>query len=522
MHRPQAIPWLAYQASRCYTTSSPCYCVKQSVRVRFAPSPTGMMHLGGLRTALYNYIYAKSFGGKFILRIEDTDQGRLVEGAVDNIEQTITWAGMPPDEGPSVGGSYGPYVQSKRLHIYNENINILLQNGTAYRCFCSPQRLNLLRKEALRHRQVPRYDNRCRSLSEDQVQRKMNAGEMYVVRFKLNEEVEYFEDLVYGRTKHETHTIEGDPVLLKSDKFPTYHFANVVDDHLMNITHVLRGMEWLTSTSKHLLIYKAFEWTPPTFAHLPLLMNKDGSKLSKRQGDIFVEKFKDSGFLPEALLNFITSCGSGYQDNKSIKDLNELIKQFSIDKVTTHSATLDMEQLLRINRGHICQKLIDDKEQHNLIKELKAVIHKKLGNRISTSQVLNLNEDYLLKVLQFRKDHISKLEDLVADEYMWIQPNLSLHHFTNVSREAEKIISMVEADFQCCDKELFREDELAKRLKSISQRIANLKPGEFWKTLRFALSGITDGPSLKEMFTILGKEESLRRLQAAAALFKDS
>ncbi|XP_071950131.1 nondiscriminating glutamyl-tRNA synthetase EARS2, mitochondrial-like [Antedon mediterranea] len=503
---------------RCYATSTNLCTHQTPVRVRFAPSPTGMMHLGGLRTALYNYIYAKSCGGKFILRIEDTDQARLMEGAEENIKQILTWTGLLPDEGPSIGGSYGPYTQSQRLEIYDEKINILLKNGSAYRCFCTPQRLNLLRKEALKNRQVPRYDNRCNALTADQIKQKMEAGETYVVRFKLPEDVESFNDLVYGKTRHEIHTVEGDPVLIKSDKYPTYHFANVVDDHMMKITHVLRGMEWLTSTPKHLLLYKAFNWTPPTYAHLPLVMNKDGSKLSKRQGDIFVEKFKDSGYLPEALLNFITFCGSGYEDNKSIKDLNELVQQFCIDKVSTHSATLDMEQLDRINRSHICRNLTDDRQKHKLTTELAFAIQNKLGKRLSTHQHLNVNHDFVLKVLQLRKNHINKLQDLLEYEYLWIEPELSQDHFNNTSEITDEILSLVIKELESC--EVFEQDELHQLLTSVASQIHNVKSGVFWKTLRLALSGKKEGPSVKEMLAILGKEESIKRLETAFNLLK--
>ncbi|MXQ89992.1 hypothetical protein E5288_WYG014020 [Bos mutus] len=326
-----------------------------AVRVRFAPSPTGFLHLGGLRTALYNYIFAKKHQGSFILRLEDTDQTRLVPGAAENIEDMLEWAGVPPDESPRRGGPAGPYLQSQRLALYAQAAEALLKSGAAYPCFCSPQRLELLKKEALRNRQTPRYDNRCRSLSQAQVAQKLATDPKPAIRFRLEGEAPAFQDLVYGWNRHEVASVEGDPVILKSDGFPTYHLASVVDDHHMGISHVLRGSEWLVSTSKHLLLYQALGWQAPQFAHLPLLLNRDGSKLSKRQGDIFLEHFAATGFLPDALLDIITNCGSGFAENQMGRTLPELITQFDLSRVTCHSALLDLEKLPEFNRGFIAK-----------------------------------------------------------------------------------------------------------------------------------------------------------------------
>ncbi|NXS14072.1 SYEM protein, partial [Neodrepanis coruscans] len=314
------------------------------------PTITGFLHLGGLRTALYNYIFAKKHRGTFILRVEDTDQNRVVPGAAEGIEDMLDWAGIPPDESPRRGGPCGPYLQSLRLELYRGACAALLDSGAAYRCFCSPQRLELLRREALRSQQTPRYDNRCRHLSAADVAQKVSQGLDHVVRFQLQKGVEPFQDLVYGWNRHEVAEVEGDPVILKGDGFPTYHLANVVDDHYMGVTHVLRGAEWLTSTSKHLLLYRAFGWEPPQFGHLPLLLNKDGGKLSKRQGDIFLERFARDGFLPEALLDIVTNCGSGFAEKQMGRTLEELISQFDIGRITTHYALLDLEMLPEFNR----------------------------------------------------------------------------------------------------------------------------------------------------------------------------
>ncbi|XP_073697769.1 nondiscriminating glutamyl-tRNA synthetase EARS2, mitochondrial [Garra rufa] len=288
-------------------------CTKQPApRVRFAPSPTGFLHLGGLRTALYNYLFAKQRGGVFILRLEDTDRTRLVPGAADAIEDMLEWAGIPPDESSRRGGDYGPYVQSERLPLYSQAASSLLRTGHAYYCFCSNQRLDLLKREAQRSGHVPRYDNRCRRLRPEQVRQKLAEGVPHAVRFKLDAGAEPFRDQIFGWTRHDVAAVEGDPVILKADGFPTYHLANVVDDHHMRVSHVLRGSEWLISTVKHLQLFRALSWTPPAYAHLPLLLNRDGSKLSKRQGDIFIQRFRERGVLPEALLDIVTHAGSGF------------------------------------------------------------------------------------------------------------------------------------------------------------------------------------------------------------------
>ncbi|VEN35935.1 unnamed protein product [Callosobruchus maculatus] len=292
-----------------------------SVRVRFAPSPTGYLHLGGLRTALYNFLFAKKYNGKFILRIEDTDQTRIVKGATDQIIKDLEWAGIEVDEGPSMGGSHGPYRQAQRLEIYRNQVEVLLKNGSAYHCFCTDKRLQLLRKEAVRAQEIPKYDNKCRHLSSEDVMTRLKRGDPSCIRFKISDQEESFDDLVYGQISYNISLNEGDPVIVKSDGYPTYHFANIVDDHFMNVSHVLRGVEWQISTTKHLLLYRAFNWNPPKFAHLPLLMNADGTKLSKRQGDVKISYYRENGIFPLALLNFIVHSGGGFS-----KDLQRHVK----------------------------------------------------------------------------------------------------------------------------------------------------------------------------------------------------
>ncbi|XP_036392803.1 probable glutamate--tRNA ligase, mitochondrial isoform X1 [Megalops cyprinoides] len=483
-----------------------------NVRVRFAPSPTGFLHLGGLRTALYNFIFAKKHGGTFILRMEDTDQSRLVPGAADGIEDMLEWAGIPPDESPRTGGDFGPYQQSQRLHMYSQAAQILVDKGAAYHCFCSPQRLELLKKEALRSRQTPRYDNRCRHLRPDQVAEKLGQGQPHVIRFRLQEGVAPFEDMVFGWNRHEVAAVEGDPVIMKADGFPTYHLANVVDDHHMQISHVLRGTEWLISTSKHLLMYRAFGWTPPTFGHLPLLLNKDGSKLSKRQGDIFIEHFAKAGSLPEALLDIITNCGSGFTNNRAGRNLDELISEFEASRITTHSALLDLEKLPEFNRIHLMQRINDEEKCGSLVKDLQGLIEETYGSHIQESDVLH--SEYIKCVLHLRKGHIHRLQDLVtpAYSYLWVRPSVPRGQLEGVSSEADTIITLVLELIQRHSKE-FTTESLNVELKGLAKKMKSTKYSGIMKFLRLALSGQQQGPSVAEMMVSLGPHEICHRLQ---------
>ena len=303
------------------------------IRTRFAPSPTGFLHVGGLRTALYCYLFAKKNNGKFILRIEDTDQSRKVDGAMENLIDTLKWAGINFDEGPTVGGDFGPYIQSERLNIYHEHAQKLVDEDKAYFCFCSPERLDEVRKKQIELKIPPQYDRLCRELPKEIIEQKKSNGEKFVVRMKVPLIGETtFVDLIRGNVTIANKVLD-DQVLLKSDGFPTYHLAVVVDDHFMKISHVIRGEEWLPSTPKHILLYKYFGWELPHFAHLPLLLNPDKSKLSKRQGDVAVEDYKAKGYLKEAIVNFISLLGWNPGDNREIFSLEELKMNFHLNEL---------------------------------------------------------------------------------------------------------------------------------------------------------------------------------------------
>nr|XP_023014133.1 probable glutamate--tRNA ligase, mitochondrial [Leptinotarsa decemlineata] len=483
------------------------------VRVRFAPSPTGYLHLGGLRTALYNFLFAKKHNGKVILRIEDTDQTRLVAGATEQLQRDLEWSGIHIDEGPSQGGLAGPYLQSQRLNIYREQVQVLLENGSAYHCFCTERRLQLLRREALKKQEIPKYDNRCRHLSTEEVERRLEKGEMSCIRFKISEKEESFDDLIYGKIAYNISLNEGDPVIMKTDGFPTYHFANVVDDQLMKISHVLRGVEWQISTTKHLLLYRAFGWRPPSFGHLPLLMNSDGSKLSKRQGDIKISHYRESNIFPLALINFIVHSGGGFTKDleRNIKPkcytIDELASQFDIFRINSHSGKLMNERLLEFNRLELRRKLQNEKELHNMVQQVKTLLKTTFAQRVEDGS-LKFDDDHIRNVLLWSSERISKLSDLVSEDlaFIWVVP--SNHHI--VSKEVDTIKSLKTM------LEGIKEQGDTKDLNAILKTFSHehgIKFAALMKMLRHILSGLKEGPSVAEMMVILGKKNTLERLE---------
>ncbi|TXT05007.1 hypothetical protein VHUM_03827 [Vanrija humicola] len=360
---PKPSAW-SLACSRCYSTAATPES-SAAARLRFAPSPTGSLHLGGLRTALFNHLLARKLGGKWLLRIEDTDQSRLVPGSADNLIKSLEWAGLDYDEGCLQCGHAD--WQSERLDLYRHHAHELIDSGNAYECFCTPDDLEAIRSSLLKQGHRHGYDGRCRHLSRDDVQQRKRAGHKYVVRFKSQAEKEKLpEDLIFGPAQPTTVSTGADDfIIMKADGWPTYHLASVVDDHLMEISHVLRGEEWLPSVTKHHQLYRAFGWKPPKFAHLPLLMNLDGSKLSKRSGDVSVDAYKDKGYEPEALVNFLGLMGWDYQtalenaDNNSLYELftlPQMIQAFDLNLVTHRRAAVNLGKLDFLNKMHLRRK----------------------------------------------------------------------------------------------------------------------------------------------------------------------
>ena len=474
-------------------------------RVRFAPSPTGYLHIGGLRTALYNYLFAKNQKGKIILRIEDTDRKRFVEGAIENLIDTLNWAGINFDEGPDQGGDYEPYLQSERIDIYKNHIQKLINESKAYHCFCTPERLEKLREEQQKQK-LPqaKYDKHCLNLSESEVEENLKSGDPYVVRLNVKPDQKIiFDDVIRERIEFETNNID-DQVLLKSDGYPTYHLANVVDDHLMGISHVIRGEEWLSSTPKHIILYEYFGWEKPVFAHLPLLLNPDKSKLSKRQGDVAVEDYKDKGYLKEALINFIALLGWNFGDDKEFYEMDELIEKFSLERVHKAGAVFNLEKLNWLNYEHLRRK--SDSE---VLKLLRLEIEKSGFNND------DYKDEYLLKVISAMKERVNFVyEYLTKSRYFFESPqsyeeqNLkkrwkegSAELLKNLNENFSQLTNPSKEDFE---KVL---DQTAIEL--------NVGKGKLIHPLRIALSGVGEGPGVYDIISVLGKEETISRINNA-------
>lgn len=485
------------------------------VRDRFAPSPTGYVHVGSLRTALYNYLYAKKNDGDFLLRLEDTDQTRYVEGAVENLLSALEITGVQPDEGlvlkegqPSQIGEKGPYIQSERLPIYRQYIQKLLDAGQAYYCFCSKERLEMVREKQKAAGETPRYDGHCRNLSKAEVEQRLAAGEPYVIRLKLPENtIIAFDDVVRGHIEINTADLD-DQVLIKADGFPTYHFAVVVDDHLMGITHVIRGEEWLPSTPKHVYLYQCFGWEAPTFVHLPNILNADHKKLSKRQGDVAVGDFIAKGYLPEALVNFLALLGWSPEEDRQIFSMEELIEAFDLNRINKSGAVFDREKLNWVNAQYI--------------------------RAMAPEALTDACAPWLLKAgfvteadLKDRRSWVTKISEVLRER---------IEYFAQVPEEAALIFNR---DFEITDPEMLEilgaetnsillnaliekisaaevwDAEAAQGvLKAIQKeyKAEKIKGKMLYMPSRIMITGQMHGPDLALIMDVLGKDELLSRL----------
>ncbi len=468
------------------------------IRTRFAPSPTGYMHIGNLRTALYCYLIAKHQGGDFILRIEDTDQNREVKGATDVIFNTLKETGLNWDEGPDKPGDVGPYIQSERLGIYKDYANKLIQVGAAHYCFCNKDEKDT---EGFEMRDP------CRYLSKEEVQAKLDAGEEYVIRQTIPEEgVASFDDEIYGHIEAPVDTLD-DAVLLKSDGFPTYNFANVVDDHLMGITDVVRGNEYLSSTPKYNLLYKAFNWNPPRYIHLPPVMKDEHSKLSKRNGDASFQDLKAEGYLPQAILNYIALLGWAPADEE-ILSLDDLIQQFTVDRISKAPAIFDKDKLTWVNETYLRNMTLDD--FHNLVSPLyKDALTRKVDEKeismVLQPRLTRINLDEVKGFVDFINECLPFDAALYKHKKMKTNPYNSL--------EALKLsLPAMEAweDYSDDDGMMHMQMDIAKEHE--------LKNGRIMWPIRVALSNkaMTPGGSV-EIAHILGKEETLKRMTQAIA-----
>jgi len=466
-------------------------------KVRFAPSPTGYLHVGGLRTALYNYLYAKKVGGKLILRIEDTDQNRKVEDAAANLISTFRKLNIQFDEGAEKGGENGPYFQSRRLDIYHQHIQILIENNGAYPCFCSSEQLEKVRKQQAENKKTIKYDRRCLGLPIEEAKIKM-ANEPYVIRMQVpsDEEVVFY-DMVRGRITFRCEEID-DQVLIKSDGYPTYHFANVVDDHLMGITHVMRGEEWLPSTPKHILLYQSLDWEIPIFIHLPLLLNPDKSKLSKRQSDVTVEDYLHKGYLAETLINFVSLLGWHPNNEQEIFSLNELGEKFSIKRIQKSGAIFDIGKLEWMNSQYLMNLNL------NTIAKLAKPYYINQGMDVS-------DEKKYLQIVDNARMRVNTLSEMPAESQMFygnldiITDNLYLVNNDNSQALLKAIHTSLTGEADCN----------GVRFKAIVMEAGNslsVKGKNLFPPVRIALYGEPKGPDIPLIYSILGRDETLNRL----------
>jgi glutamyl-tRNA synthetase len=483
--------------------------INETPRVRFAPSPTGYLHIGGLRTALYNYLFARKNEGKLILRIEDTDRNRYVEGALENLLATLKWSGIEVDEGPENPGEFGPYVQSERLDIYRSSAEELIEAGLAYYAFDTPERLKALRDEQYKNKLQPIYDKAALKLSAGQVKEKLEKGEPHVVRMNVKPGPKVIvNDIIRGKVEFDREIID-DQIIIKSDGYPTYHLANVVDDHLMKITHVIRGEEWLSSTPKHVLLYEYMGWELPEFAHLPLLLNSDRSKLSKRQGDVAVEDYKEKGYFSEALLNFVALLGWSAGDDKEFYILDEMINKFSLDRVQKSGAIFNIDKLNWINSEHLKAKPNAD-----LLPLLKNELEQ------SDFKDQDFDDAYLLKVIQAMKERVTFIRDyLLLSPYFFKAPKEydSAIVQKRWKEDTPSHLTKLRDEFQMLENPSKAEYESA--LKKVAENL-DIGAGKLIHPVRLAVSGIGVGPGVYDLLFVLGKEEVMNRINTALKSIK--
>ena len=486
-----------------------------SIRDRYAPSPTGLQHIGGVRTALFNYLFARSQGGKFILRLEDTDRGRFDENAVKNLYDTFLWLNVRWDEGPDIGGPCAPYVQSERTGLYQKHAKELIEKGLAYCCFCSAERIEKIRQEReAAHSPQTGYDRYCRGIPFQEAEQRVKAGEAHTVRLKIPlGQTTVFHDHLLGSIEWKNDDINPDPVLLKSDGFPTYHLANVIDDHLMEISHVLRAQEWLASTPLHVILYKSFGWAEPEYCHLPMVMGQDGKKLSKRHGASSIDEFRRQGYLPEALINYVALLGASYEEGKDIYSLGELERLFSLEKLNKAPAIFDYKKLEWFNGQYIRMKSAGELAALCLPYAIDSGLFGGAGkgpdgeqNRIFTGAIPLIRER-----MNFLHEAAGKIAYLFrepeippAEEFIPKKSNLA---------EAAKLLRLGRELVQPLAEN--EDDAWAENfIKEQAEKNA-VKPGDLLMPLRVALTGSRVSPPLFGSLRLLGAEHSIQRVDRA-------
>lgn len=465
--------------------------MQDMVRVRIAPSPTGLPHIGTIYQALFNFVYAKKNQGKFIIRIEDTDRERFVEGAEEKIYEGVDWANLSEDESPRKDGKYGPYRQSERLSIYKKYAEELVQKGDAYYCFCTKERLDEIRKKLQSEKKPMMYDRHCRNLLKEEIEEKLKEKLPHVIRLKIpeNEKI-IIKDEIRGEIDFDSNLID-DQVLLKSDGFPTYHLAVVVDDHLMEITHVVRAEEWLSSTPKHFLLYDFFGWEKPLFFHTPTLRNPDKSKLSKRHGHTNIDWYIENGYLPEAILNFLALMGWSHPEEKEIFSLTEFTQLFDLKDLKPVGPIFDLDKLTWMNGVYIREKLTDE--------ELKKKIISFYKNDEKVNRFIKENERNIDLIISLAKTRMKTLLDF---KKLVLEPEEKYEFKDEDKKAAQILLSQMESMSQ------WGKDKILEALKNFKEK-ENIP----FKKIYLFITGKEQGLPLSEMMEMMGKEKVISRLK---------
>lgn len=488
------------------------------VRVRYAPSPTGLQHIGGVRTALFNYFFARANGGKFILRVEDTDRERYSDEFLEDLYDTLSWLGISWDEGPVVGGPCGPYIQSERFDLYRDYARQLVREGKAYYCYCTPERLEAVRlKQQQEKSEVQGYDRHCRNLTESDYALYAEQGIQPVIRLKVPTDGKTtFHDVLMGDITRRNRDVSPDPILLKSDGFPTYHLANVIDDHLMGITHIMRAQEWIPSGPLHILLYEAFGWEPPIYCHLPMVMGKDGQKLSKRHGSTSVRDFKEKGYLPEALMNYVSMVGWSYDGQREFFSKEDLEQVFSLEKINKAPGVFDYKKLDWFNGQYIRQK--SDEELMALLLPYMAKAHF-LPASLSEEQ-----SSMLMDITKVVKDRLKVLGDVVdLTRFLFEAPSYEdLSLFAAKGVELTLAASALQRAYDVLRMGLEAHEShevIEQKLTDLAAELG-LKVNGVFMPLRVALTGSTVSLPLFDSIGLLGREVTCLRIENALALLK--
>lgn len=524
--------------------------MSNEVRVRYAPSPTGMQHIGGVRTALFNYLFAKSMGGKFILRLEDTDRTRYGEEYVKNLYDTMSWLGIEWDEGGEKGGEYGPYVQSERFELYKKYAKELVEKGEAYYCFCDAERLERIRKIQTENKMAPGYDRNCRHLTAEEIKANLDAGKPHVIRLKVPLEGETkFHDHLLGDIIWKNEDISPDPVLLKSDGFPTYHLANIVDDHFMKISHVMRAQEWIPSTPLHVQMYRAFGWEHPEFCHLPMVNGSDGKKLSKRHGSTSLNEFRARGYLPQAIVNYVAMLGCSYEEGKEFYSLPELAAAFKLEHLNKAPAVFDYKKLEYYNGAYI--RLLSDEELYKWtlpfitgtgdaaleINPENPQPRPKVGPEYSGIALSENGEPFcvdssmsmtsqevkasLMKLMPLIKERLKYLTDAAEMvRFLFTEPSVPPKTEIIPKKLDEAKTREVLERAKIFVEEIFNvsHEEAEERAKKHAEEMG-IKLGDFMMPIRMAATGSRISPPLIGSILILGKERAIARIEKTLASF---